>query len=219
MWGHYTAPGCWRSGTTLFYNSASGNAYDKHSSNQGNVGGSGHLCNGKDLKPLSEPDGFWVTSGNQKCEHPADSELECIKAAFDHRFSFAKSADYRNSYPKGCFKLGKTLFFNTAASSTKVPSASQPMYCFKEPQTDVPTNAPTFPPTDAPTNAPAAWLGTKECNPENCVDWTCKEWCSCFSSDELLVEVFEGKTPTKDDLHARKMCLTDDDDCDCNLFE
>jgi hypothetical protein len=218
MWGHYTAPGCWKSGSTLYYNSASDDVYGKGSSNQGNR--ADHLCNGDELKPLSEPDGFWVTSGNQKCEHPADSELECIKAAFDHRYGFSRSANWGNSYPKGCFKLGTTLYFNTAASSTKVPSASRPIYCFAEPQTTPPTRAPTLPPTDAPTNAPTdAWQGEKECNPKHCSDWTCKDWCTCFSSDALLVEVFEGETPTKDDLYAREMCLTDDDDCNCDMYE
>merc|ERR1719506_1103583 len=77
-----------------------------------------------------------------------------------------------------------------------------------------------LPPTDAPTNAPTdVWQGEKECNPKHCSDWTCKDWCTCFSSDALLVEVFEGETPTEDDLYAREMCLTDDDDCNCDMYE
>jgi hypothetical protein len=174
MWGHYTAPGCWKSGSSLYYSSASDDAYGRGSSNQGNR--VDHLCNGDELKPLSEPDGFWVTSGNQKCEYPADSELECIKAAFDHRLTYRQAHNWRNSYPKGCFKIGTSLYFNTAATSTYVPSASRPMYCFADPQTTPPTRAPTLPPTDAPTNAPTdAWNGEKECNPKDCTDWTCKK--------------------------------------------
>jgi hypothetical protein len=210
FWGHYTAPGCWRSGSSLLFNTAK-----QHQSNQGNA--RGHLCNGKDVNPLSEPDGFWITSGNQVCEHPVNSKEECIKAAFDHKFGFSRAANWGNGYPKGCWRSGTTLFFNTATSSSKNPSTRYPMYCFREPATDAPTSAPTMAPTDAPTMAPTdSWEGEAECNPENCKEWNCNTWCSCFSKDSLLVEVFEGEDPTESDLYVRQMCASDDDDCQCN---
>ena len=80
---------------------------------------------------------------------------------------------------------------NPTASPTDAPTAS-------------PTVAPTASPTDAPTASPTASptayvfsaaaqaqitesllesLASPECNPTNCLDWNCEQWCECFNLD------------------------------------
>ena len=77
------------------------------------------------------------------------------------------------------------------ASPTRDPTASP-----TDAPTASPTDAPTASPTDAPTASPTAYvfsaaaqaqitesLESAECNPTNCLDWNCEQWCECFNLD------------------------------------
>jgi hypothetical protein len=58
----------------------------------------------------------------------------------------------------------------------------------------------------------------KKCNPKECPDWTCKDWCKCFKAEPKIVEIFEGPNPSQWDLAVRDLCPADSDECDCTPF-
>ena len=81
------------------------------------------------------------------------------------------------------------------ASPTDAPTASP-----TDAPTASPTDAPTASPTDAPTASPTANVFSaaaqaqitaslegqsleSECNPTNCLEWNCGQWCDCFNLD------------------------------------
>ena len=82
-----------------------------------------------------------------------------------------------------CMEDTNAPTLNPTASPTDAPTAS-------------PTDAPTASPTDAPTASPTAnvfsaaaqaqitgSLESSECNPTNCLEWNCEQWCECFNLD------------------------------------
>jgi hypothetical protein len=58
----------------------------------------------------------------------------------------------------------------------------------------------------------------EKCNPKECAEWSCKDWCKCFKAEPQIVEIFEGPNPSQWDLAVRDLCPADNDDCDCTPF-
>ena len=74
-------------------------------------------------------------------------------------------------------------------------------YCYDPSLTDTPTASPTLSPPASPTLSPtaaptanvysaaaqaqitASLEDQSECNPTNCLEWNCEQWCECFNFD------------------------------------
>jgi hypothetical protein len=57
-----------------------------------------------------------------------------------------------------------------------------------------------------------------KCDPKECDNWTCKNWCKCFKAHPEIVELFEGPNPTAGEQTIRDSCPSDNDECDCTEF-
>jgi len=71
----------------------------------------------------------------------------------------------------------------------------------------------------SPTQGQLSNKGENKCNPKDCAEWTCKDWCQCFKAEPKIVEIFEGPNPSQWDLDVRNLCPSDgQDECDCTEF-
>jgi len=90
----------------------------------------------------------------------------------------------------------KVIVQNAAGGGLGCPQTPYP--CSLGPcETPEPTNSPTDSPTDAP---------TQFCDPSNCLNWECEDWCKCYNED--LVDEYEANN-----------CHDDNDANSCICFE
>jgi hypothetical protein len=75
--------------------------------------------------------------------------------------------------------------------------------------------APTAPPT-APATEPV--FESEKCDPKECDQWTCKNWCKCFKAHPEIIEIFEGSNPSAGEQAIRNSCPSDNDECDCTKY-
>jgi hypothetical protein len=61
-------------------------------------------------------------------------------------------------------------------------------------------------------------FASDKCDPKECDNWTCKNWCKCFKTHPEIIELFEGPNPSADEQAIRNSCPSDNDECDCTEF-
>jgi hypothetical protein len=57
-----------------------------------------------------------------------------------------------------------------------------------------------------------------KCDPKECDNWTCKNWCKCFKAHPEIIEIFEGPNPSTAEQAIRNSCPSDNDECDCTKY-
>jgi hypothetical protein len=142
----------------------------------------------------------WTPSGAPMgaCAGDCDHNGHCTGALVcQQRNNYEKvsgcsgTAEYGVDY---CVKPTK----NPTKSPTKKPTDS-PTASPTESPTKNPTESPTKNPTASPTLSP-----TERCDANNCMNWSCLDWCECY--DEAQVSVYESHAECQDD---------NDDTCIC----
>jgi len=110
----------------------------------------------------------------------------------------------RNNYEKvsGCSgtpEYGVDYCVKPTESPTKSPTASP---------TDSPTKAPTDSPTKSPTASPTL-SPTERCNANNCMNWSCADWCECY--DESDLETYQSHEDCQDDNDDTCICFENEE--------
>jgi len=115
------------------------------------------------------------------------------------------STKYGECIANGAEECGpgkKQLLYLAHARNGGAPcGANPPVSCMLEPcETPEPTAQPTEEPTAAPTDF---------CDPSNCQNWECEDWCKCY--DEELVSEYEKNNCKDDDDTNSCICFGDED--------
>jgi hypothetical protein len=127
-----------------------------------------------------------------KCTGDCDNNGHCKAGLVCH---------HRNGFEPipGCSGRGVAAFdycVEPTDSPTKSPT--------KKP-TDSPTASPTESPTKNPTASPTL-SPTERCDANNCMNWSCLDWCECYDDSEEAKSVYESHQECQDD---------NDDTCIC----
>jgi hypothetical protein len=127
-----------------------------------------------------------------KCTGDCDNNGHCKAGLVCH---------HRNGFEPipGCAGRGVAAFdycVEPTDSPTKSPT--------KKP-TDSPTASPTESPTKNPTASPTL-SPTERCDANNCMNWSCLDWCECYDDSEEAKTVYESHPECQDD---------NDDTCIC----
>jgi len=105
---------------------------------------------------------------------------------------------YDTQYQEGTIRMGygcRTFHFKDFVITTDQQPTSAPT----ESPTKNPTESPTKNPTESPTKSP-----TERCAADNCMNWSCADWCECY--DESKLDVYNSYPECQDD---------NDDTCIC----
>jgi hypothetical protein len=98
----------------------------------------------------------------------------------------------------------------TAHPTTKTPTAHPTAHPTDSPTMN-PTESPTKNPTESPTKNPTAsptLSPTERCNADNCMNWSCLDWCECY--DESAVDVYNTHDGCKDDNEDTCICFDEE---------
>merc|ERR1711871_460050 len=87
-------------------------------------------------------------------------------------------------------------------------------HCCRHMPSTNPPRPPVFPP-----RPPVLPPMNKPCDPQECEEWTCKDWCKCFKNHPHLVDFFEGPNPSPKEQVIREKCPSDSDECDCADYD
>jgi predicted metalloprotease len=119
-------PGCFVTGTSVYYNTATGSSRAATASRP-------LLCMGKKHAPQAK--GVFGEIKSEFCKDPVPNAEECKKAALEQGYLYRTSSAYYNnkgqpgSYGPGCFVIGNGVIFNKAAGSTRAATATRPLLC------------------------------------------------------------------------------------------
>jgi len=192
------------SGKSVYWNKSTKQRWDVHASVRGPK-----IC--KTLEsyvpaPTSAPTSQYGKITKGLCTEEITTYEECKAAGTDIvGLSFNRQYDYGFSYPRGCFVSGRSVYWNKSTKQRWDVHASvrSPKICKTQGSKS---------PTMSPTASPAV------CDPKECNNWTCKDWCDCYTTHPEITKIFEGPNPSAAEEDIREMCPSDNDECDCDDY-
>jgi hypothetical protein len=200
------------------------------------TGTSTHLCTKKTAPAATT---FFFLEVGEKCPLPVATLDEC-KAAAKGTYVDDYGSSGTNSKPSGCSSkgAGKVWYWNArkesdakcstdgssiydcvCADAPKVADAAEAKVDLDDAAKEQRDKDWLFPSPIAPTPVSPGTevifhkdMFTAQCNPKECENWTCVDWCHCFESNPLVEQMFNslayGST-------LAGMCPSDATPCEC----